>query len=476
MTEQGRIYERFRAGELPDPARVEDFVEQVSDLAVMIDGDGVVRGVSVNPECPSLGSLDHWVGQKFLQYLTEESQSKFADRRKLAEGNPTIARRPIELNHVDSEAWEFPIRYSMHNVDGSDHLLLVGRDMQPIAEVQQRLVAEQVARERDQQRIRSGETFYRVVLEASETPFVLVEADRGRVHDMNASAARLFGSKADTLNGNSFAQIFEGRRREELMDALQASAGAEDRSQVQVVARRNGMELVLSPEYFRAAGDLFILCRVAPVNAAQSGAADASQTLSALFAASSDAIVLTDAKGVIRDVNESFLILTDAAQLRDVKDRSLADFLVRGAVDLKLMIESAMKSGRMSRYNSQINSVVGNRASVDISVAQLRQRNRDTGFGFIIRDVTPMSSSEPDVPPGMMNEDAMKNVMDLVGTASLKELVSATSDVVEKMCIETAIKLTNNNRVAASEMLGLSRQSLYVKLRKHGLIDGGSDD
>jgi DNA-binding NtrC family response regulator len=70
----------------------------------------------------------------------------------------------------------------------------------------------------------------------------------------------------------------------------------------------------------------------------------------------------------------------------------------------------------------------------------------------------------------------MKNVMDLVGTASLKELVSATSDVVEKMCIETAIRLTNNNRVAAAEMLGLSRQSLYVKLRKHGLIDSSPDD
>ncbi|MEO0372823.1 MAG: helix-turn-helix domain-containing protein, partial [Pseudomonadota bacterium] len=71
---------------------------------------------------------------------------------------------------------------------------------------------------------------------------------------------------------------------------------------------------------------------------------------------------------------------------------------------------------------------------------------------------------------------AMRNVMDLVGTASLKELVSATSDVVEKMCIETAVKLTNNNRVAAAEMLGLSRQSLYVKLRKHGMIDSSVED
>jgi DNA-binding protein Fis len=30
--------------------------------------------------------------------------------------------------------------------------------------------------------------------------------------------------------------------------------------------------------------------------------------------------------------------------------------------------------------------------------------------------------------------------------------------------------MTKNNRAAAAEMLGLSRQSLYVKLRKFGLI------
>ena len=38
------------------------------------------------------------------------------------------------------------------------------------------------------------------------------------------------------------------------------------------------------------------------------------------------------------------------------------------------------------------------------------------------------------------------------------------------MCIETAVEFTDNNRVAAAEMLGLSRQSLYVKLRKYGLL------
>jgi DNA-binding NtrC family response regulator len=74
-------------------------------------------------------------------------------------------------------------------------------------------------------------------------------------------------------------------------------------------------------------------------------------------------------------------------------------------------------------------------------------------------------------PAATGTSEVAKNVMGLVGTSPLKEIVAATADVVEKLCIETAVELTNNNRVAAAEMLGLSRQSLYVKLRKYDLLD-----
>ena len=48
---------------------------------------------------------------------------------------------------------------------------------------------------------------------------------------------------------------------------------------------------------------------------------------------------------------------------------------------------------------------------------------------------------------------------------------TATTDVIERLCIEAALELTRDNRASAAEMLGLSRQSLYVKLRRHGLGD-----
>jgi len=471
VSRQEERSEWIRAGALPEAEVVNNLIEQSSDIVIHLTADGTVAGISVNPESPSLGNVDHWVGRPFEKFLTYESQSKFAKRLAEFRKDPKIPSRSIELNHVDNATWETPVKYTLHHI-GNDAILLMGRDMQPIAEVQQRLVNEQLARERDQQNLRREETFYRVVLEASETPMVLVEPEQGRIRDLNSAAALLLGSKPDTLTGNVFAQAFEGRRRVEFSEALHALASAEDVGSIEVIARRNGRVLQLAPEFFRAAGELYLLCRLVPLDGEDLSSPQMTHSLAALFTSTTDAIVLTDTKGDIRDVNDAFLIMADAAQMRDVKDESLADFLVRGSIDLKLILESASKKERLRSYNAQFKSVVGTRANVDISAARLHLHSGDLGFGLIIREIS--SNQKPDA-EAVVSDDAMRNVMDLVGTASLKELVSATSDVVEKMCMETAITLTNNNRMAAAEMLGLSRQSFYVKLRKHGLLKTDPD-
>jgi DNA-binding protein Fis len=58
-----------------------------------------------------------------------------------------------------------------------------------------------------------------------------------------------------------------------------------------------------------------------------------------------------------------------------------------------------------------------------------------------------------------------------VGRVPLKELVQEATDLIERLCIESALELTHGNRASAAQMLGLSRQSLYVKVRKYGIGD-----
>ena len=468
------MHDRVRVGVLPAPSRIERIIEQFADIAIALDRDGTVKGISVSPDSPYLGCLDHWVGRDFRDFLSDDSRSKFEDRMATVLSDPEAVVRPMELNHVDNANWEFPIRYTLHDAGEDNGILLLGRDMQPFADLQQRLVREQMARERDLERFRGVETRYRVVYDAAATPMVTVDPESGRAIDMNRAAMDLLGVKTDNLSATAFAQCFEGRRKGEFGEALKAAATADAAGGVSAVVRRNAREVRLLPEFFRASGEVSMLVRIETLSDEEGTGRELSRSLARLYEFTPDAVVLTDAKGVIRDANEGFLRITDAAQLRDVEGRSIADFLARGSVDLKLILEALEKSGKVKGYAAQIESVVGMHATVDISAARLRGRT-DRGIGFVIRDVTTAQARSVAEAGAAVSEEAMANVMDLVGTASLKELVSATTDVVEKLCIETAVRLTDNNRVAAAEMLGLSRQSLYVKLRKYGLIDSGND-
>jgi len=121
-------------------------------------------------------------------------------------------------------------------------------------------------------------------------------------------------------------------------------------------------------------------------------------------------------------------------------------------------------------YPTKMSGEFGSPRAVEISVTSI-QAGQALIFAFVIRDAGRIEPVRPEGTP--VTEENVRSVMELVGSATLKEIVAETTNVVERMCIETAIELTMNNRVAAAEMLGLSRQSLYVKLRKFGLLAKG---
>ena len=187
----------------------------------------------------------------------------------------------------------------------------------------------------------------------------------------------------------------------------------------------------------------------------------------ALYHDGADAIVFTDRDGVVRAANEAFLNLVDAGHGTHVRGRPLAEFLSRGSVDARALIDNAVRSGRMAIYATRLVSEFGGEVPVEMSATWLDHRAAPAVV-FVIRDASRVEAVRRAYPP--VPDDGIRGVLELVGSATLKDIVADTTDVVERLCIETAVELTRNNRVAAAEMLGLSRQSLYVKLRKYGLL------
>ncbi|MBN2906175.1 MAG: transcriptional regulator PpsR [Rhodobacteraceae bacterium] len=449
-----------------------EIIATAADIAIVISLEGRILSVLVNQGHRAHGQLDYWEGRDIRDVLTEDSQPKLEARLQLfAEGGENS--KSVELNHVDGDSWDFPVRYSFHRMgpDGGV-LLMLGRDLRPIAEMQMQLIEAQMALERDYETQREYDTRYRVLAESTRDAFVFVGTNSGRVVDANAVACALLGVPRNELLGSSFAHEFDGRRRAEFMEALNRQALAEDVVPIEVETRRNKTPALLVPKAFRAAGEQLVLCRIDPVETGEQGGDEMSESLQALYHQGVDAIVFTDRDGVILAANEAFLGLADAPHISSVKGKSLGDYLVRGSVDLRVLVENATRTGQMRMFATKLSGEYGAQISAEISATYLADQATPC-IVFVIRDASRMEVVRK---PGVaVSDDAMRSVMELVGSATLKDIVAETTDVVEKMCIETAVELTRNNRVAASEMLGLSRQSLYVKLRKYGLLsrDGG---
>jgi transcriptional regulator PpsR len=447
-----------------DPGMFGRILTAAADVVISIDRRGEVLAVATNPNQRGLGCLDHWVARPLKEFLTEECRRKLdALLAAFASATPDITRI-IQLNHVDNATWEFPIDYTAYDTGGA--ILLIGRDLRPVAEIQQEIVRVQAALERDYEAFRDFDTRYRVVMAAAHDAFVFVDAGSGRIEDANPAAGLMLGADVETLAGSVFVQEFEHRRRAEFLDELNTAAASGASAPIVAESRRLRTPIRIYPTGFRAAGRKTLLCRLDSAASTTPVAEELTANLRDLYAKGLDALVFTDRRGVIASANESFVNLCDASSSEALKGRSLAEFLVRGTVDLKILIDNASRSGRVRTFATRIETVFGSQRPVEMSATYLSDRP-DPVVAFVVRDATRPDLAAAAGPPN----DVTRSVMHLVGSSPLKDIVAATTDVVEKICIETAVELTRNNRVAAAEMLGLSRQSLYVKLRKYGLLD-----
>ncbi|TNF64024.1 MAG: transcriptional regulator PpsR [Rhodobacteraceae bacterium] len=448
-----------------------EIVAAAADIALLISPEGNILSITIQDGADSFGNLDHWLKRPLTDFLTDESVAKFEDAHSAFLSGDTI-RKHIELNHRDNASWEFPVRYAFLRLGTTNTALLLGRDLRPIAETQQQLVQAQIALEKGYEARREFDARYRVMLNSTRDAIVFVSVRDGRVKDMNEPAAALLGMSREQLTGAPFVNAFKDRSSGELVESLLNASIADDEGAMVLPSQTGRRQLRIVPTVFRAAGERIILCRIEPEGGEQGPDDTLTTSLAALFRDGSDAMLFTDAKGVITSANDAFLELIDAAHLSDVKGRSFGDFLHRGQIDLGMLLENSRRTGQMRIYSTKLVNDYGSKLSAEISASYLTGGTHPVA-AFVIRDSSRVEAVRQTA--AASPEDSSRNVMELVGSATLKEIVSETTDVVEKMCIETAVNLTRNNRVAAAEMLGLSRQSLYVKLRKYGLLNKGHD-
>lgn len=451
-----------------EPEVVTEIISHIADLALIITPEGVVSGVMSNPNFKARSGLERLEGKPIQDDLTGPSIPKFDARLKefVEAGGASV--RPVEINHAAKDGNpELPVRYSFHHVGTDGAVLMLGHDLRPIAEMQQQLVAAQIALEKDYEAQREYDTRLRVLMAATRKITLFVSVATGEIVDCNPAAAALFGKSRADFVGSTLSEHIEDGQGRNLLQNLVEAASQQGESEVDVKARKSDRPFMLHPTLFRSTGAQMLLCRLSDSQRGELQSDSLRDQMIGLFENGSDGIVFVNGAGTILTANESFMQLAEVTHTQAIKGRSIIDFLGRGNVDLNVIRDNAARSGSMRLYATRLINEHGAEIAVEIATSHFTAGGEPV-FALVMRDA---SRNETMRPAGQQVTDVdMRSVIELIGSQTLKDIVAKTTDVIEKMCIETAVDLTSNNRVAAAEMLGLSRQSLYVKLRKYDLL------
>ena len=467
MTSHGKTEWAERLIPNLDQASTADLISRLCDFAFVISSDGEIIQTMTSPFLAPRLDLSSWKGLQFQDTLTTESVPKFEARiAQFKEGQKEL--RPVELNHRPThQQTELPVRYTFHSSAEDGSKLLLGSDLRPVAEMQQQLVEAQIALENDYDARREHEIRLKVLMESSDVATVFIALNTGVISSCNSATEVLLGRSRKELMDAPFAAEFEDEGVTSLIDQMVTAASDVSITAVLANSARGGRSYRLNPTLFRGATSQMLLCKMEPEHSSLEPMDQLATHLVSFFHKGVDPIVFMNMSGQILSANEAFVSVANVTHAQTLSGRSMSDFFSRGSVDLNVILESARRNGKMRLYSTKILNEHGDERPVEISTTQIRTELEPICV-LVMRNARRVEGIS--TPTSQMSEEEVNSVVELIGSQSLKDVVARSTDVVEKMCIETAIRMTSNNRVAAAEMLGLSRQSLYVKLRKYNLV------
>ncbi|MBX3706239.1 MAG: transcriptional regulator PpsR [Pseudomonadales bacterium] len=442
-----------------------------ADIVLLLDGDGIVLDVVVNDAKLARTMQPEWIGRPWLETVTEESRPRLrelleeaARESKPAEGevnHPVVTDRAVRL-----------VRYCVTSVAGSEGYLALGRDLDEFAELQQRLLAAQEEAALGYQRARHAEVRFRLLCEQTPDPVLVVDLATQRVIEANPAAHEELGlehapTRVRVLS--RFRKSDVARVREVLRQAL-VSGHATSAEGVRLKVNERSWQLTVVT-LGRDSGAVFMLRR--PHASAAYDARDPDlERLRALVMRGPDAVVVTDSAGQVLWHNSAFSELAGLEGDGQAIGAPLSAWLGRRSSDVQVLIANLRQRGVVRLFAATIATRQGMPTDVEVSGVALPD-GRGLCCGFVIRSVVRRTGEAPAGFP--IGKRSLDQLVELVGTLPLKEVVRESTEVIERLGIEAALRLTGDNRAAAAEMLGLSRQSLYVKLRRYG-IGGLGDD
>ena len=430
---------------------VENLISSAGDIVLLIDGNGVIRDVAGDAE--SVRELKDRVGDAWIDTVTVESRPKIED---MLAGRSFDRWRQVTHQRNSGDV---PVRYLVVPLNNGGELVAIGRDERGAAVLQQRLLQVQQSLERDYLALRQAESRYRLLFDMTAEPMLVIEASNRRIREINPAAKTALGAPA-TVTGQPLAGFFAEPDRERVVAFLGAAAAGADVAPIKITLGRRRAALSARP--FRQGGAGYLLLRL-DLPGATPGA---ETSLADMLDKMPDGFVLADARLGIVTANAAFVELVQAGSVDQLRGRPLGELLGRPGIDLDLILGQLREHGVARNVATILRGLDEGREEVEVSAVYAPEGGGHYGFSIRVvarrlRDLPPVSHDLP---------RSVEQLTELVGRMPLKDIVRESTDLIERQCIEAALTYTSNNRASAAEILGLSRQSLYSKLHRHGLV------
>jgi transcriptional regulator PpsR len=445
-------------------------IAAASDVALVVDRDGVIRDLAVGSDELAHEQCAQWKGKAWADTVTVESRAKVEALLRDAAAGAEPAWR--QVNHPSPQGADLPILYSAIKVGRAGRVVAVGRDLRNVSVLQQRLVEAQQSLERDYARMRHTETRYRLLFQLASEAIVVVDSASGRVVEANPAAMRLLGTNSRQLVGKSFPDGFDARSTRALRALLEKARSAGRAEDVRARLAEDKREFLASASLFRHEAASHVLVRLSAADGATPALVQSHSALLRALEASPDGFVVTEPDGRVMTANRAFLDFVQLVAEDQARGRSLDDWLGRPGADLSVLLANLRQHGAVRLFATALRGELGQSTEVEISAVSVTEADEPC-LGFSIRSVGRRLAAA--TPGARQLPRSVDQLTELIGRVPLKDIVRETTDVIERLCIEAALQLTGDNRASAAEMLGLSRQSLYVKLRRYGLGDLEAD-
>ena len=435
----------------PELART--FVALSGDIALVIDGDGVIQAVEQGEAGTIAPAAADWVGQPWIDTVSGDTRGKIT--RLLEDASREGVARRREVNHTLQSGVSVPIAYTAIRLGENGPVLAVGRDMRAIAAIQQRFIDSQQEMERGYWHTRQAELRERLLEQVATDAVLSVDPDSLAILAANPAAAVLFSASGDQLLGRHATFGFAHVSRAAVGELLAAARGKGQSGEIRARLLGAMTNPVISAVSFRADDGMRLLVRLrvpAPTRQESDGTSIASGR-----DGTRHAVVVTDSAGRITMSNPAFLDMVRLGNESEARGRSLGEWIGEGALSLEAIIEQVRRHGVIGSVATSARIVGGTVRPVGIAASLLTDGDQEC-IGFTIEAAEQGHLSRLSPGDGMRD---MRHGLDALamqlGDVSLAVLLREAAALAERHFVALALRRAEGDADAAALLLGVDR-------------------